>query len=375
MKNLSGRLNNQSSKVRGGFGTLTLMASLIAMASVGCGSSNATFSMLGQSQAFQQAAATSNNKIDILWVVDNSGSMDPLQASLVTNFGTFISNFSTKGFDYKMAVTTTDAYLADPTYDNQPTLAKFRDGVGGDLTGYYYITQLIPNVVTNFVTNATQGSNGSGDERAYQSMFQSMNSSLNTGFRRAGAFFAVIILSDEDDFTDYTRPEVSWLSGGIPDHDYSDPNLVPVSTVKAQLDTMTASTTSLPTYNVSAITVLDSTCVASHISESPSTIVGQRYIDLVNSTNGILGSVCDASFATSLGFIQERIVELTTAFALSIVPDTTTITVAVNGVTVSQNATNGWTYDSTTNSIMFHGTAVPPANAAIAINFTPLHLL
>ena len=375
MKYLVGRLKNQNTKMCGGFGTLTLMASLMALTSVGCGSNNATFSMLNQSQAFQQAAATSNNKIDILWVVDNSGSMDPLQASLVTNFNTFISNFETKGFDFKMAVTTTDAYLADPTYDNTPSLAKFRDGSGGVHTTYFYITQLIPNIVTNFVKNATQGSNGSGDERAYQSMFQSMNSNLNAGFRRAGAFFAVIILSDEDDFTDYSRPEVSWLSGGVPDHDYSDPNLIPVSQVKAQLDTMTNSTASVPTYNVSAITVLDSTCAASHAAESPSTIVGQRYIDLVNSTNGILGSVCDASFATSLGFIQERIVELTTAFALSIVPDTTTITVSVNGTNVAQNSTNGWSYDSTTNSIMFHGTAVPPANAAIAINFTPAHLL
>jgi hypothetical protein len=274
-----------------------------------------------------------------------------------------------------MAVTTTDAYLSGAAYQNNASLAQVRDGVGSTLSGYYYITPLIPNIVSNFVTNATQGASGSGDERAFQSMFATLNSPLNSTFRRAGAFFAVIILSDEDDFTDATRPEYSWLSnGGIPDHDYSNPNLPSVASVVADLDTLTSSTGSNRNYNVSAITVMDSACQASHVAASPTTIIGQRYIDLANATNGITGSICDSSYASSLNFIQQQIISLTTQFRLSTVPDVSTIVVTVNGSTVPQNATNGWTYSSTNNSILFSGTAVPSASAIINVQFTPVSL-
>lgn len=337
---------------------------------LGCNKSP-SFSLLSASQTFQQQTASVNNKIDILWVVDNSGSMDPLQANLVQNFNAFITRFSTLGFDYKMAVTTTDAYLADPQFNNNPSLAMFRDGVGNVLSGYYYITPTIPNIVPNFVTNATQGSHGSGDERAFSSLFTSLHSSLNAGFHRNGAFFAVIILSDEDDFTDPTRPEGSWSKGGIADHDYNNPNLVSVSSVVAGLDAFTGSTPANRHYNVSAISVLDQTCQSSHVQQSGSAIIGQRYIDLVNATGGVLGSVCDSNYANSLNFIQQRIVELTTEFPLTRTPNPTTITVSVNGLPVLEDSVNGWSYDVVNNAIMFHGAGVPASGAAINVHFDP----
>lgn len=347
----------------------------VGLVSAGCGHQNSSFSMLPASQSFQQAQATVNNKIDILWVVDNSGSMNPLQQNLVSNFGTFINNFQAKGFDYNMTFTTTDAYLSETNFDNNPKLAAIRDGAGSTHSGYFFITPWIPNIVQNFVTNATQGATGSGDERAFQSMFDALSSPLNMGMLRPSAFFAIVILSDEDDFTDPNRPEGSWqMPGGIPDHDYNNPNLPTVDSVVAQLDKLTSSTSANRRYNVSAITVMDSTCQQSHLPSSPTTVVGQRYMDLANQTGGIVGSICDASYANSLNFIQQRIVELTTQFALATAPDPASIVVTVNNAVVPQDATNGWTYDATTNAITFHGTAVPPASAAINVQFNPLTL-
>jgi cytochrome c551/c552 len=331
-----------------------------------------SYSLLPSTSNFSQASSTTNNKVDVLWIVDNSSSMDPLQQNLTSNFSTFMTNFEGKGFDFQMATTTTDAYLADPNFDNNPQLAKFRDGVsGGSLTGYYLVTPNTPNLLETFITNATQGANGSGDERAFQSMQVALASSLNSGFPRPGAFFAVVILSDEDDFTDYTRPEGSWVFGGIPDHDYANPNMPTVDSVVAGLDALTGSTAANRHYNVSAITVLDNTCLATHQAASPSSIVGQRYIDIANQTAGVLGSVCDASYANSLNFIQQQIVELSTAFPLNRLPVVSSIQVYVNGALAPEGATNGWTYNATANTIVFHGTAVPPANAAIQVAFTP----
>lgn len=183
---------------------------------VGCGSKGGNFSMLATGQSFHQADAKINNKIDILWVVDNSGSMDPLQANLNANFNSFMSNFQTKGFDYKIAVASSDAYKAATNYANNPTLARFKDGANGNFSGVRVITPDTPNVIQTFVTNATLGGYGSGDERVFQSMLDSLKSSLNTGFLRDGAFFAVVILSDEDDFSNYGRAE-----GANGDHNYN----------------------------------------------------------------------------------------------------------------------------------------------------------
>src|SRR5690606_21483555 len=46
--------------------------------------------------------------VDILWVIDNSGSMGNEQADLADNFNLFIQDFITRGIDFKMAITTTD---------------------------------------------------------------------------------------------------------------------------------------------------------------------------------------------------------------------------------------------------------------------------
>jgi hypothetical protein len=350
--------------------------SLSTTSLLGCNKSQGSFSTLSTGQAFTQTKSNVTNQVDILWVVDNSFSMDPLQQNLVQNFNSFINKFQTKGFDYKMAVTTSDSFLAGTAFRNQPDLAKFRSGgVGGD-TGYTYITPTLPDPVATFVSIATQGQFGSGDERAFSSIIASLTSSLNVDFRRPGAFFAIIVLSDEDDFSDATRAEGSWWQqGGIADHSYTNPSLESVDSYVSQLDTLTTSTPSKRNYNVSAITVLDQACRDQHGQQAPSAIIGTRYMDMVRKTGGVMGSICDSSYANSLDMIQKQIIELSTQFTLTREPNPSTITISVDNVTVPQDSTNGWTYDAATNSITFHGTAVPNSGAAINIQFDPAHLL
>lgn len=350
---------------------ISMAAALTAavLANVGCGSKGGSFNLLQTGQSFQQADAKVNNKLDILWVVDNSGSMDPLQANLNRNFSSFISNFVNKGFDFQLAVTSTDSYLSLPNYRNNPSLARLRDGALGTYSGVKIITPTTPNLLQTFITNATLGSYGSGDERAFQSLLTTLNSPLNTDFLRPGAFLAVIILSDEDDFSNATRAE------GAQDHSYTQTGLLPVDDVVAGLDSLTSSVPGDRRYNVSAITVKDEACRAQHYQETSAAIIGKRYIELANKTNGSLGSVCDSSFADSLNFIQQRIVELTTQFKLDREPKVETIVVQVDGSLIPNDETNGWTYSADANAIVFHGSAVPSASANLHITYDPKSFL
>ena len=346
-----------------------LVLSAPALALIACSGGSTSYSMLATGQSFKQA--TVNSKVDLLWVIDNSLSMIPLQQNLTNNFGYFMSDFVGKGYDYRLAVTTSDAYLANADYRNNPSLARWRDGVNSTHTGVFVVTPAILNPINIFVTNASQGASGSGDERGFQSYREALSSLLNSDFLRPDSFFGMIILSDEDDFSNPNRPEGDFTYG---DHNYSDPGIETVASQVAYLDGLTHSTGSHRRYSVSAITVLDSACQSSHAAQSGSTIIGTRYIQLANMTNGVLGSVCDSSFASSLAAIQQKILELSTAFPLDGSPDPATIQVFVNGVSIAQGSTNGWTYDSTTNAISFHGASVPPAGAAISVKFDPSHL-
>ncbi len=367
------------------------LTSLFCIVLSGCGNQQ-TFSLAPDGQSFKQSTSKANNKIDVLWVVDNSSSMIPSQQNILKNFSAFMTNFISKGLDYQMAVTTTDAYLAKFP-NNDPSLSKFRDGatftqpnmqVYDHHTG---INLLVPGCVSDiigtFVTNAFQGDQGSGDERAFASLKAALDDPQNPNLVRQGAYFAVIILSDEDDFSG-NRIEGSWApkqSGEsesdykkrfVDDHDYNSPTLDSVDSYVSYLDQLTHSTPTLRHYNVSAVTVADKDCLKTNISNgSTSSIIGNRYIDIANKTDGTVGSICDSNFAGTLNIIQERILELSSQFYLERPPLLSSILVTVNSKKVPIDSKNCWTYDKKANSIVFHGEELPPEGADISVHFDP----
>ena len=251
---------------------LVLIAVISMQFFVACGKDSPSFSLLPGGQTFKQNKDAFNNQLDILWVVDNSGSMGPFQTNLANNFNSFINDFQKKGYDYRISVTTSDAYRAAAGFANNPTIAKFKDGLTTH-TGVFVILPTTSDVIGTFVTNAIVGSTGNPDERVFSSMRESLNSTLNAGFLRPQSFLAVVILSDEDDFSGASR-----CAGCTPDHSYTATTLDTVQSYVTYLDQLTQSTAPSRRYNVSSITVLDDACRAQHAVQSASTIIGQRYI-------------------------------------------------------------------------------------------------
>src|SRR5689334_5236429 len=108
----------------------TRMLFVLPLLIAACGENKSSVSVLAAGQTFKQATTSVNNKVDLLWVVDNSGSMLPLQQNMTTNFNAFMSEFITKGLDFHMAVTTTDAYKSETFFGGNANYAKFKDGLG-----------------------------------------------------------------------------------------------------------------------------------------------------------------------------------------------------------------------------------------------------
>ena len=61
---------------------------------------------------------------------------------------------------------------------------------------------------------------------------------------------------------------------------------------------------------------------------------------------------------------------MTVSFALQDTPfPLDAISVTVNGTEISQSIMDGWTYDSRSNSIVFHGNAIPDAGESVVISY------
>ncbi|AHI05517.1 hypothetical protein BDW_05045 [Bdellovibrio bacteriovorus W] len=334
-----------------------LMAAAVSFLA-GCSKSSSSYSLLSDAADYQQQAILIPKKIDVLWVIDNSGSMAPYQQDLADNFQSFIQRFETSNFDFHMAVTTTEAWQAAPNSEFGMGLtqkAEFRPGLG-----VYVMDKYTSNLGGVFGAAVKQGINGSGDERAFHSFRATLESSINNqhNFRRDDAFLAVIIVTDEED---YSR------SSGSMDNP-SNPGLHPVQDYVTFLRDYTQSTDTMKNYSVSAIYVPTRTnpgCTLHSAAQA-----GNRVGELATLTGGVKASLC-SNFGQSLELISDSIIQLSAVFQLQREPVESTITVKVNGVVVPKSLVNGWTYNAADLTIHFHGDAIPSADANIQIDFYP----
>lgn len=136
-----------------------------------------------------------NKAVDILFVVDNSGSMKEEQEKLARNFGKFIDQLTSKDVgNYQIGIISTD--MDDPLQRGKlqgtPRIIN-----RGNMTA----TQ----VIEAFKKNIQLGIKGTSYEKALDAMRAALSPQLlgdangNQGFLRAGALLAIIFIGDEDD--------------------------------------------------------------------------------------------------------------------------------------------------------------------------------
>jgi hypothetical protein len=339
---------------------IALVATYILM--LGCGDNpSRTFSVLAESESFKQDTLIATPAVDVLFVIDNSGSMASSQTALSNNFAAFINKFNALGYDYQIGVTTTQAYrvLYSTDANKVEKFSRLKDGHTGAPTGVRIITPQTQNINTVFINNILQGIDGSGDERGFQSLKSTLAEPLNASFHRPGVFLAVVIVTDENDF--------SW-NGSSSKSSSTDPALHTVQSYVDYLKTYTNTTTSELNFNVSTVGVFSTACA-----NSLSRNILTRYAAMADATKGVKANIC-GDFASELDIITSQIIKLTAVFKLNRIPLENSIRVAVDGVSTPNDAVNGWTYRSTDNSVVFHGTSIPAANAKIKIDFDPVDL-
>ncbi len=148
--------------------------------------------------------------IDVLFVIDNSGSMGQEQTNLIANFPGFIAVLEGSGLDYRVAVTTTGRdYNYTMTFPIGGGIPMSQ--TGGDngtmlksaAMTRRWIEKADADVSGTFSAVANVGVNGPSDEMPLSAMRDAFEERLtdgtNAGFHRPEALLAIVMLTDEED--------------------------------------------------------------------------------------------------------------------------------------------------------------------------------
>lgn len=317
---------------------LILLVALMSSGLMAC--SQVSFGLPPSSDNFGQNI-TYNNKVDILWIVDNSSSMLKHQQSLSAQVPDLVSKLNSLKMDYHMAVITTSMGGTNPD--------------GGRFIGTpKYVTASTPDLVNNLTNRMIAGEGGSNNERGLESMTTVLSNSYlaneGRGFFREDALLVVIALSDEDD-----------KSSGA-----SEP-VTPYVNFLDNLKRPWIDGTRSWVFNFIGVLSLNANCKTfNDYAEA-----GLKFMDLANISNGNQESICNSNLSSAVSNIRSRILQILTDFKLSKIPVIESITVKVNGVSVPRSNVNGWDYIEAKNTIRFYGSAVPAADSSIKIDFTP----
>jgi hypothetical protein len=147
--------------------------------------------------------------VDLLFVIDNSGSMLVEQQNLIASFDGFIEGIQDnldEANDYHIGVVTTDAYMLNAAGCQTlgALVTESAEGVCGPWSAGRYIS-LDDELASAFTCAARVGDMGNTDEHQIEAALRAISSELgapgecNEGFIRDDALLVLVIVTDEDD--------------------------------------------------------------------------------------------------------------------------------------------------------------------------------
>ena len=309
---------------------------------------------VSNSSQVDEFVQTSGQTVDVLFVIDNSGSMQEEQENLSDNFAAFINGAQQFQNDYQIGVVTTD----------------MDDGSeSGRLQGNPRIMSRSGDVASQFSRAANVGTGGSGTEKGLAAAQAALSDPLifdtglscssdndcvapdtcvegacggaNRGFLREEAALELVFVSDEDDFSDANLNfYVDFFKNikGFRNEGRFHANAI-VGSQNGQA----------------------SRCDGA----GGEATAGSRYVEVANRTNGRVYSICATNFGQPLQEIGNQAFGLPVQFFLTRPAERSSIRVSVNG----SSRNSGWNYDATSNSVIFDENQVPQPGERVRVEY------
>ena len=272
--------------------------------------------------------------IDILWVMDNSGSMSEEQRDLADNFSEFIDDFThqsetRKNLDFNMAIITTDSHANRVSSSSPLNLSSLLNGKD--------------DFIEKFKEKIKVGTGGNQSEKGF---YQSDRFLDEANWLRNDAYLAIIYVSDEDDQSFHPddasgRPlrlqlneSVQRWVNELQEHKDNGFNWIKIYSIVAMRDR--------------------------GFEEK-----GQRYLKASEVTEGRSANIND-DFADTLQNFGQDIYALANSFPLSSRADKDTVVVTVDGVVLDKDQ---WSYSERDNALRFTPESTPAIGAEIIVTY------
>jgi hypothetical protein len=165
------------------------------------------------------AAVAGCPDVDVLFVIDDSGSMADQQDSLIASFPGFVNSMRTQlrsAQSVHVGVVTTEDYAANPAACR--TIGSLVTQTGGPSSsnrvcgpfqsGRAWIDATDPALADRFACIGKVGAGGDSDERVARSLMNALAparnaaGACNAGFSRPDSLLVIVIITDEDDVPD-----------------------------------------------------------------------------------------------------------------------------------------------------------------------------
>lgn len=263
--------------------------------------------------------------VDILFVVDNSGSMSAHQRNLAMNISLFTSTFTKNSvLDYNIGVLSTDMQTGA------------RDCCGKLVGATRVVTKATPQGDTAIANNIMQlGIQGSGFEKSFDPVMAALSAPLvtswNKGFYRQNASLVVIFITDAEDQSDATAQEfydfLVGLKNGSADKVLSYGVIIPTN----------------DTYR----------CDRDEIYTTPVKI--ENFLSLVKNAKGGTNvmNLCAPDYGKQLGNLAKDIVDqVGSVIYLDRIPDVSSIRVSYGSIDLPADPEKGWSFDPAKNAII-----------------------
>ena len=246
--------------------------------------------------------------VDILFVVDDSGSMGGHQTNLATNIDLFTSGLGkTQILDYHIGVTTTD----------------FGFSTSGTLRGFpNFVDKNTPDGLIRLRNNLIVGTSGSGTESVFKPTIDALSepnlSGSNKGFYRPEAYLALVFVTDAVDQSDYQAPDTYNFLMNLKDWDREK----------------------VISYGV-IIPSSEKNCDRDDSGETPLKIE-----EFLHMTKGISFSLCAPDYGQRLAAIGDDLVRRVGMFIpMKQIPVVKTIQVKYGTQIIEEDVDAGWSYD------------------------------
>ncbi|MEM7646168.1 MAG: hypothetical protein AAF203_04600 [Pseudomonadota bacterium] len=259
-----------------------------------------------------------NPAVDILFIIDDSGSMDTYQRKLAENSKLFIDQFfKSKFINFHIGVTTASVDIPDSVAG---------DGKLHLVDGYTYVDRTTADKEIVLAKMLNVGISGLWQEEFFSihqlALSPGMLQGFNQGFYRDAAQLAIFVLTDTEDQSQFSAQS---------SYDF-------LLDLKDQDDTKL--------HYVAAIIDDGASCTGE--AERPRKI--KQMIEL-HDTRGYQMDLCKNDYGSDMAQVAANLVRAVSTIYLEELPDVRTLKVTYGDIVIPNDRDKGWVYDADLNAI------------------------